>query len=195
MQVPINIAFQGLPASEAVQRAVWRHGAELEKFYDRIVGCRVVIAAPHRRQHKGTLYSVRVDLTVPGEEIIINRDHHLSHAHENVYIALCDAFHAARRVLEDHVRRARGQVKAHASAPRGTIARLFPAEGYGFIETDLGREVYFHRRAVQRVRFDQLRLGDKVHFVENSGEHGPTAVFVRVVHRGAGERSIQEVVS
>ncbi|CAG0984400.1 Cold shock-like protein [Phycisphaerales bacterium] len=195
MQVPINIAFQGVPVSEAVQRAVWRHGAELERFYDRMTGCHVVIAAPHRRQHKGALYSVRLDIAVPGEVIVVNKDHHLAHAHENVYIALCDAFHTARRVLEDYVRRARGQVKAHASAPSGRVARLFPEQGYGFIETDLGTEVYFNRRALQRARFGDLRLGDRVHFVENTGEHGPTAAFVRVVHSRAKEGVHEEAVT
>jgi ribosome-associated translation inhibitor RaiA len=114
MQIPAKIGFDGVPESDAVQKAVWRHVSELERYFDRITSCRVTIARPQHHGHKGDLYSVRLDLTVPGEEIVVNRERRFDHAHEDVYVAMRDAFDAARRRLEDYVRRMRGMVKSHA---------------------------------------------------------------------------------
>lgn len=111
MKTPVQVAFKGVQESDAVQAAAWKHVQELEHFYNRITSCRVVVEAPHHHQHKGMLYSVRVDLTVPGAEIVVNREHSQDHAHEDVYVAMRDAFLAARRQLEDHVRVMRGEIK------------------------------------------------------------------------------------
>ena len=105
MQTQPQVSFDDLPVDERVRDAALEHVAHLERSCDRITGCRVVIAQPHRTHRRGRLYSVRVDLSVPGGEIVVNRDHHLDHAHEDVFVALRDAFDATRRRLEDHVRR------------------------------------------------------------------------------------------
>ena len=115
MQTQPEVSFDDLPVDDAVRDAALDHIAHLERFSDRITGCRVVIAQPHRHHREGRLYSVRVDLVVPGGEIVVNRDHHLDHSHEDVFVALRDAFDAARRRLEDHVRRLRGTVKQHVA--------------------------------------------------------------------------------
>jgi len=180
MQIPVTVAFEGVPESDAVQRAAWEHGAELEKFSDRITSCRVVVARPHHHGRQGALYSVRIDLTVPGEEIVVNREHRFDHAHEDVLVAMRDAFHAARRQLEDHVRRIGGLVKSHARPGRGRITKLFPLEGYGFLTTPEGREVYFHRNAVVTGDFAQCRVGDALRFAEELGEKGPQASTVHL---------------
>jgi hypothetical protein len=80
------------------------------------VSCRVVIEAPKRRRH-GDLFRVRVDLKVPGKEIVVKRDPAEHHAHEDIYVAIRDCFDAVRRQLEDHLRRRRGDVKAHEFPP------------------------------------------------------------------------------
>jgi len=114
MQTAAQVSFDDLPVDEAVRDAALEHVAELERFSHRITGCHVVVAQPHRHHREGRLYSVRIDLVVPGGEIVVNRDQHLDHAHEDVFVALRDAFAAARRRLEDHVRRMRGEEKRHA---------------------------------------------------------------------------------
>jgi len=118
MQTQPQVSFDDLPVDDAVRDAALDHVAQLERFSDRITGCHVVIAQPHRHHREGRLYSVRVDLVVPGGEIVVNRDHHLDHSHEDVFVALRDAFDAARRRLEDHVRRLRGTEKHHAADDR-----------------------------------------------------------------------------
>jgi hypothetical protein len=80
----------------------------------------VVVALPHRHHRSGRLWSIRVDVVVPGADIVVNRDHPLDHAHEDVHVALRDAFLAARRQLEDHARRRRGAVKRHAGQADGS---------------------------------------------------------------------------
>lgn len=82
-------------------------------FFQRITGCHVVVAQPHRHHRGGRLSSVRIDVVVPGGEIVVNRDQHLDHTHEDVFVALRDAFAAARRRRDDHVRRMRGDEKRH----------------------------------------------------------------------------------
>jgi cold shock CspA family protein len=182
MQVPVTIAFDGVPESDAVQRAILEHARALERYYDRITSCRVVVARPQHRHRQGDLYTVRIDLTVPGDEVVVNRERRFDHAHEDVYVAIRDAFHAARRGLEDAVRRMRGAVKHHEPSVTGRVARVFPEEGYGFITTDDGREVYFHRNAVVGGRFERVRVGDAVRLEVEAGERGPQASTVRVLH-------------
>jgi ribosome-associated translation inhibitor RaiA len=101
--------------SEAIATNIRDKAAKLESFYEKIMGCRVLVEAPHRHHHKGKLYHVRIDLTLPGREIVINREPSQHASHQDVYVALRDAFAAARRKLQDFVRRRRGAVKVHAS--------------------------------------------------------------------------------
>lgn len=118
MQTQAQISFDDIPIDEAVRDAALDHIDHLERFCDRITGCHVVIAQPHRHHREGRLYSVHVDVRVPGGEIVVNREHHLDHAHEDVFMALHDAFAAARRRLENHVRRHLGGEKMHHSSRR-----------------------------------------------------------------------------
>lgn len=115
MQLPLQITFHNLDASEAVETKIRQRAAELEQFYDRIIGCRVAVETTSHKRQKGRLYSVRVDLTVPDHEIVVNRSAADDHSHEDIYIAVRDAFDAARRRLEEHVRRRRGDIKSHAA--------------------------------------------------------------------------------
>jgi len=180
MQTPLQITFRNLDRSEAVEAKVRERVEELEQFYDRITACRVVIEEPTRRHHKGNLFHVRVDLSVPGREIVVKRDPPEHRTHEDIYVAVRDCFDAVRRQLEDHVRRARGDVKTHEAPNHGRVLRLMPEEGYGFIAATDGTEVYFHRNAVSGNGFDKMKEGDPVRFVvrEGEGEKGPQASTV-----------------
>ena len=183
METPLKVVFHDLERSDAIEEAVRRHAAELEHFYDRITSCRVVVEAPHRSKHRGRIYSVRIDLSVPRKEIIVNQSGGLDHAHEDVYVAIGHAFKAATRQLEDHVRRMRGDVKMHEVPPHGRVARLHSDEGYGFIETIDGDQFYFHENAVLDDAFDDLEVGTEVRFAIGQGDEGPTASSVRPVGR------------
>ncbi len=112
---PIDISFRNMDHSDAVEADIRKKIATMERFFDRIVDCRVVVSAPHKHSHKGGLYDVHIKISIPGQDIVINRTGPRDHAHEDVYVAIRDAFSAAVRKLEDHVRKARGDVKRHAS--------------------------------------------------------------------------------
>lgn len=207
MEIPLKITFRDMPPSKAVEANIREKAVKLEAFYDRIMSCRVIVQAPHRHHHKGKAYQVRIDLTVPGGELVINRapkrlkaaklapakriekDFSESHepskhaAHEDIYVAIRDAFNAAGRRLQDYARRQSGAVKLHESAGHGRISKLFPEEGYGFLETADGREIYFHRHSVLQSAFDDIAVGTVVRFAEELGEKGPQASTVHVIAR------------
>jgi cold shock CspA family protein len=182
MQVESEIVFEGMDPSAAVEAVIAEEIAKLEQLYDRITGCRVVIKAPHRRHQKGKLYNVRVRLTLPGQaDVVASRHPDEYHAREDAYVAIRDAFKAARRQLQDQVRARRGQVKDYRSMPHGRVAKLFPERGYGFIATAAGDELFFHRKSVLYDTFDTLSLDAEVRFVAEIGEHGPQASSVRPI--------------
>jgi ribosome-associated translation inhibitor RaiA len=108
MQEPLRIAFRNMEPPVGAEEQVRERAAELERFFDRIIACGVVVEARHRRHHQGNLYHVRIDLIVPDREIVVRRDPHDDHAHEDLHVAIRDAFNAAQRQLQDHVRAMRG---------------------------------------------------------------------------------------
>jgi ribosomal subunit interface protein len=177
MKVPIQITFHDIAPSEAVEAKIRERLDALDQFSPHIVRCEVWIDAPHRHRRKGRRYTVRIRVTAHQGELRVDRQP----AQDDIYIAIRDAFDAIRRQLEDYERRYRGDVKAHEQPPRAQVLRLFPAEGYGFLRTPEGREIYFHRNSVRDVAFDELCVGTPVSFAEEAGLDGPQATVVRVL--------------
>ena len=164
MQLPLQITFRGMGPSPAVEDRVREMAGRLERYRGRITSCRVVIDAPHRHHQHGKLYQVSIDVTFPGGEIAVKQNRRFDHAHEDVYVAMRDAFKALQRRLQDDTRVRRGQVKSHAEPYLGTVVKLFREEGYGFADTPDG-EVYFNKGAVVGEAFDTLAIGTKVRMV------------------------------
>lgn len=183
MEVPVAIAFQNLDRSDWIEEDVRSQLENLEAFYDRITSCHVVVEAPHRHHRHGNLYRVRIVLSVPNRELVVDHERGDHPEHADLHVAIRDGFKALRRQLEDYVRGLRGDVKSHAVAPHGRIAQVLPEEGYGFIETPDGRSIYFHRNSVRDAAFSELQLGTEVRFVEEAGEKGPQATSVHPVGR------------
>lgn len=181
MQTPLQIAFRNFERSEAIAAKINERAAKLESYYDRIIGCRVTIEAQHKHHRRGNHYHVRIEVTVPGGELVANREPDEHHSYADVYVAIRDAFDAMRRQLEDHARRRRGQEKEHLPPPHGTIVEIHPAEDYGRIEALDGTSVYFHRNSVVDADFDKLAIGAGVRFDVEMGERGPQATTVHLV--------------
>ena len=118
MEVPLQVSFKNMDHSDAVEARVREKARKLERHFDRVVGCNVVVEASQRRHHKGNLYAVKIHLTVPGKDLIVDHAGPKNQAHEDVYVAIRDAFAAAARQLEEHGRIARGNVKTH-QGPEG----------------------------------------------------------------------------
>jgi len=170
MQIPLQITFRHMDRSDALEAAIREKAQKLDEFYPRIMSCRVVVeeVAGHKRQ--GKLYDLRIDLKVPGHEFAINRDHN-----EDIFVALRDAFDAAKRRLEEEARVQRGDVKVHETPQHGRIARLDLERGFGFIEAADGTELYFSRENVASPGFDLLGPGVEVRFLVEHGGEGPQA--------------------
>jgi cold shock CspA family protein len=181
MQIPPQITFRGFERSESVEANILERVAKLEEFFPRIVSCRVVVQAQHRHHHQGKLYHLCIDLKVPDKELVVSRSQHDKQAHEDIYVAIRDAFDAATRKLEEHARVKRRKIKSHEVPPHGKVSDLIPDEDYGFISTSTGRQIYFHRNSVTADAFDTLTLGTEVRFVEVEGDEGPQASTVQPV--------------
>jgi len=181
MQLPLQVTFRHMETSEALLADIEEKAEKLDRFSDQIMACRVVVEAPHQHHHKGNLFHISVDLTVPGGEIVASRTADEHHAHEDVYVAVRDAFNAVKRQLEDHVRKQKHKVKLHTPPPHGKVLKVFPDEGYGIIAGADGKEVYFHRNSVLEEKFDELEPDSEVRFAEEEGDEGPQASSVALV--------------
>jgi ribosomal subunit interface protein len=177
MRLPLQVTFRNIPASDAIEAKIAEKAAKLDKFSERVMSCRVVVDSTQRRHRQGKLYGVKVDVTVPGREIAVTREEH-----EDVYVAMREAFNSAARILEEHRRRERGVVKTHEVPPSGRVVRLFPIENYGFIRTQDERDVYFHGNSLLNDDFNKLEVGTEVSFLEEQGNEGPQAARVTVRH-------------
>jgi ribosome-associated translation inhibitor RaiA len=136
MQLPIQITFRNMDSSPAVEAKVREEAEKLSEFYGRIMGCRVMVEIPHQHRQQGKRFHIRIDLTVPGGEIVVNhepslrgsirqngfekrkKEQEVAAPHKDIYVAIRDAFKAARRRLQDHARIQSGAVKRHKPARR-----------------------------------------------------------------------------
>ena len=113
MQTPLQIVFHGISHSDALEAHIREKTEKLDSFHPHLMRCHVTVKQPHKHKHQGNRFNVRIALHVPGDIIVVNHD-----THEDVYVALRDAFNAASRQLEDSIRRMRGDVKHHEGRPR-----------------------------------------------------------------------------
>lgn len=181
MILPLQITFRHMDPSPALEARIRDLASRFDKFSEHIVRCHVIIEPLSRHQHHGALYDFRIDITLPDEEIAIRRASPVDRSHEDPYVALRDAFRAARRKLEDYERKRRGDVKSHTHAAQGWISELDAARASGRIQTDDGRLIYFHRNSLVGGHFEDLTTGTKVRFAEEAGDLGPQASTVHVI--------------
>lgn len=111
---PVEITFRSMEPSPAVEDTVRTWVQRLAHSFKHILRCAVVIEQPHQHSHQGKTFQVHVYVTIPERTIAVTRDPGIDHAHEDVYVAISDAFRAARRILQDESQIRRGEVKLHA---------------------------------------------------------------------------------
>jgi ribosome-associated translation inhibitor RaiA len=105
MQIEPRVTFHGVPVSDAIERLCLTEAGKLEKYSDRITSCSIVVSEPHRRHRNGNHFSIRIDRTLPGGEIVVNRDPPEHQADEDIVVAVREAFDTARRRLKDFIER------------------------------------------------------------------------------------------
>jgi ribosome-associated translation inhibitor RaiA len=141
MQLTPTITFRGIDPSAALEAEIRTRIDKLETYYHSIMGCHVLVELAQRHHEAGNRYHVRIDLTVPGKEIVVaheaglhatDQDIHLAKAtkqdeadpeRKHALVAVREAFDIARRQLQDHARRHRGAVKTAARQPRGRVGQ------------------------------------------------------------------------
>lgn len=176
MDLPLQITARNIELTDAIKAEITEKAKKLDTFYERIMRCRIVLECPKRHPNDGKLYKLSIIMKVPGAELAVKRE-----LNKDLYVAIRDAFDAARRKLEDFSREQRGTVKHREEPPRGRISAIFVEKGYGFLATPDGREVYFHKNSILNKDFEKLKIGMEVRFAEEQGEKGPQASTVTVL--------------
>jgi len=133
MKVPLQMTFRNMKSDESLEEWIRAEAEKLETFYHSIIACRVAVEIPHRHHRKGKQCHVRIDLMLPGKEVVIKREPAAgsrsrktktelagkvkkSEPHHDLRLVLHDAFKAAGRRVQDFARLQRGDVKKHQSA-------------------------------------------------------------------------------
>ena len=176
MQSTLKITSKDFTISDSLQAEIRDKVSKLERFFDDLIDCEIAIEAPVGHHKKGGPYSVRIDMQVKGKELVVSQRPNV-----DLQAAVRDAFDAARRQLEDYSRQTQHKTKTHESTVIARVTKIFPKEGYGFIGTPEGRELYFHRNSVLDPGFDRLEVGTDVRFDEEMGEKGPQATTVKAI--------------
>ncbi|MDJ0387566.1 HPF/RaiA family ribosome-associated protein [Roseomonas sp. E05] len=183
MDRPLEIAFHNMPSSSALEAEIRQGVDKLQKRYSHLIGCRVSVEALHQQHQTGNVYEVHIVLSVPGRDLAVSREPQRAkerYANPDVRTSLRDAFKAAERQLESFKGKLREDTtKPSAEAMAGQVTLIEPGQDHGFILTNTGTQLYFHRDSVTDGRFEDLRQGDRVHYVEEQGGAGPTATKIR----------------
>ena len=119
MATPIQINFRNLEHSPAIEASARKYAEKLTQQNADITSCRVTIESPHKHHDKGKLYHVVVDVRVPGKDLVVSRMPDDQHAHEDVYVAIRDAFDAARRRIREYTKMRRGRAKGRQISNNG----------------------------------------------------------------------------
>lgn len=182
MQTPLQISFTNLDRSDAVAALIRERAEKLEKFASGITSCHVYVDASNRRR-KGNRYKVRVEVRIPGTEIAVNNKPGDIRAHDDVLIAVRDAFDAMERRLKRRKPHPRSVLGGRAAPLQGKVAELHADAGFGQIAATDGRLIYFHANSVLNGGFGALSVGDAVELVvqDEESEKGPQASTVRPI--------------
>jgi cold shock CspA family protein len=188
MQVPLEVAFHNIEASDWAETEIRARVAELEKIYGRLTSCRVRVDQRATNNNGSIPPVVHIELGIPGhKDIVVSHEpDHLMRRYQrpDLHKAITEAFRIATRRLLDLKEQRDGRTKiAHHDAPNqalGQIADIDPSGDFGFLLTKEGGMLYFHRNSVLTGNFEDLRRGQEVHYVEVMGDTGPVASKVRV---------------
>lgn len=168
--LPIQITIRDISNSPTLKTHIEEKFAKLERFYNRIMSCHVVVEVSQKHKHQGKIYNVRIDLKVPRRELVVTKK-----TDQDMYVAIRDAFDAIARQLEEFARKRQGRVKTHEEIMHGCITRLVENEGYGFIEGADGNEYYFNDLNMHYPAFNKLTIGDLVAYIPQAMKSGRQA--------------------
>lgn len=190
MQIPLEITFRNAERSDPVEAIVRERVDKLNRYFEHIVSCRVTLEVPNRTPQYDVLnHRVSVEISVPGEELVVSREPNENDNFNDIYVTIRDAFDAMEQKLRSYVGRLQEKHVVVEDSPYAVVEKMFTDKGYGFLLTPDGREIYFHENSVSPPGFDRLNKGDTVRFVESRGDEGPQASLVK----GMGQRDTATV--
>lgn len=131
MPIALQTTYRDFPPPLSAEKRIRSRVDKLQRLFPRIISCHVVAEESHQSHHKGKLYSVRINVVIPGGEIVASRDHHDRQDHEDFYVAMRDAFDALERQLRSHADRKRGNVKSHERDIQDVENEPFSDQGKG----------------------------------------------------------------
>src|ERR1043165_4159893 len=196
MEIPLEITFHDVPASDEIEALIREHVARLEKLYPRMVGCRVAVEMRHKQHRTGNVPEVHIEMHVPQRDIVVSREPR--HARQrraaaDLHTSIHDAFKVAEKQLKEFKRQQNGDVKVKEAPLRGYVSELIAEKNYGFIARGNGEDIYFHRNSVADDAFDGLREGDAVQYTVAPGDKGPSAGRVwRTAEAAVSKRARRE---
>jgi cold shock CspA family protein len=184
MLIPLEISYRDVTKTETIENLIREKVNKLEKICNYITRCSIAIEKPHSNIKSGNQYRIRLDITVPpGHEIVIRKEPGNNSMHSSLQAVIRDAFDAARKQLQKLTAIQREKVKVHPEQEAGAlVAKVFTEEGYGFLKTINGREIYFHKNSVVNENFEKIEEGMSVRFFEVEGEKGPQASTVQIIN-------------
>ncbi len=185
MQIPVEITYRDVQKSEEIENLIYEKVEKLERICGWMIRCNVTLEQPQKHQRSGNPYRVRIEITIPpGHELIVKREAGEGDMHDSLATVIRQAFDAARRKVQDQVEKQHKEVKQHPDQEvQAFVSKIFPQEGYGFLKSREGRDVYFHKNSVLNDDFERLNIGTGVRYVEEEGEKGLQASTVAIVDK------------
>jgi len=116
-----QVVFHNIDQTSAINDAVQKRINKLERYCGQIIAGRVVLDSPHNNHHKGKVYFVGLEIHTPSKEVRVNQEQHDNHAHEDLYVAIRDAFNVAERQLKS-------VDKKHRTLPPHKVVTAFDDE-------------------------------------------------------------------
>ncbi len=183
MRIPLEISFHGLSRSDSIEEIIRSDVAKLERLCDRLISCHVGVKLDQHSSVSGNPFRVRVEMRIPpGHTLVVSNTSGVKEAADDLVTTVRNTFKSAHRRLQQLVEKQHGMLKSH---PRqevgGIIVKMFSKEGYGFLRSLDGEEIYFHRNSVVNDQFDRLDPGTGVSFTTELGDEGLQATSVQVI--------------
>lgn len=185
VEVPLELTFRNVDKSSAIEQLIRKRVDKLSQLRRNVTRCRVAVEQPHQHATSGSPYRVRIDLVVPPDkELVVDEKPGKNALNETLQTIIGRAFDAAERQLKKATDRQRNHVKDHSTEQNlALVVRKFSDQGYGFIQSLDGQELYFHEHSVLHGDFSRLELGTMVRYESEVGDEGPQATSVQIVSK------------
>ena len=212
MKVPPEITYKNIQATTELEDLLRKQIARLEKVCDYIMSLRVAVEQEQGRHQIGNPVYVRLDIRVPpNHELVVKRQSVLhvdakpkeneeaeetigqstvkhatitSRKDEPLPAVIRRTFDSARRKLERLVELHRGETKAHPQNElMAFVDKLNRDDGFGFLRSLEGEQIYFHRNSTLHDEWDRMEVGTGVRYSSEMGEKGLQATSIEIVNK------------